>query len=56
MIKGYLQLIFYAINSHDTGLMQEYVKIAIDLAKLEGLKYENWYFTKTKRISKNTNR
>jgi len=40
MIKGYLQLIFYAINSHDTGLMQEYVRIAIDLAKLEGLKYE----------------
>jgi len=40
MIKGYLQLIFYAINSHDTKLMQENVKIAIDLAKQEEKKYE----------------
>lgn len=40
MIKGYLQLIFYAINSHDTRRMQHYINLAIELAKQEGMKFE----------------
>ena len=40
LIKGYLQNVFYSINTHNMGMMNTNIRIALTIAHKENMKYE----------------